>query len=238
MKKTKNVKKENKLLGFFSKIGKRFKKIFGKKDDFLLTIELAQQQVKMKEVTPEELDSFVSKILDKIEKGGYNPSHVLNDMNALAAFIREVVVDDPSLLDVADAYLVSAVNRQSAGIAKDEALISKLVEEFKMNPNRIITSDGLPYDTSIISDLSASKYVEALYRAFKDKALDRGLAEAQFRRSLDAILTNEPYELYQGSLNNRGNITRSRRLKPASEIVDMAIAHGLGYDDYKIVERY
>lgn len=234
----KKVKKNNKLLGFFSKIGKRFKRIFGKKDDFLLTIELAQQNVKMKEVTPEELDSFVSKILDKIEKGGYNPSHVLNDMNALSSFIREVVVDDPSLLDVADAYLVSAVNRQSSGIARDEALISKIVEELKINPNRIITSEGLPYDTSIISGLTASKYVEALYRVFKDKAKDRGLTEAQFRHALDGILTNEPYELYQGSLNNRGNITRSRTLKPASEIVDLAIAYGLGYDDRKIVERY
>lgn len=234
----KKVKKKNKLLGFFSKIGKRFSRIFGKKDDFLLTIELAQQQVKMKEVTPEELDSFVSKILDKIEKGGYNPSHVLNDMNALSSFIRKVVVDDPSLLDVADAYLVSAVNRQSSGIARDEALISKLVEEFKKNPNRIITSEGLPYDTSVISDLTDSKYVEALYRAFKDKAKDRGLTEGQFRHALDGILTTEPYELYQGSLNNRGNITRSRILKPASEIVDLAIARGLGYDDRKIVERY
>ena len=239
--KVKNVTTEetdNLVSKLINSIGKRVKRIFGKKDDFSLTIEAAQKRVEMKEVTNEELDNFVTKILDKIEKSGYNPSHVLNDMNALAAFIREVVIDDPSLLNVADSYLISAINRQSRGIARDEEIISKLVNEFKQNPNRIVSGQGLPYDTSIVSDLSASKYVEALFRAFKDKAFEMGLNATQFRRALDAILTNEPYELYQGSLNNRGNITRSRILKPASEIVDMAIAHGLGYDDYKIVERY
>lgn len=232
------MKKKNKLLGFFSKIGKRFKRIFGKKDDFLLTIQEAQKKVEIKKVTPEELDNFVTKILNKIEKGGYNPSHVLNDMNALSSFIREVVIDDPSLIDVADSYLVSAVNRQSSGIARDEALISKLIKEFTENPNRIITSQGLPYDTSVISDLTASKYVEALYRVFKDKAFEMGLTEYQFRHALDAVLTNEPYELYEGSLNNRGKITRSRILKPANEIVDLAIARGLGYDNRKVLKRW
>ena len=226
------------LLGVFKKLSKKFKSIFGKKDDFFLTIQEAQKKVEVKKVTPEELDSFVSKILDKIEKGGYNPSNVLNDMNALSSFIREVVVDDPSLLDVADAYLVSAVNRQSAGIARDEALVSKLVKEFTENPNRIVTSQGMPYDTGVTNDLTASTYIEALFRAFKDRAFERGLNAQQFRRALDDILTNEPYELYEGNLNNRGNITRSRKLKPVNEIVDLAIARGSGYDNNKVLKRW
>ena len=226
---------DNLVSKLVNNIGKRFKRIFGKKDDFSLTIEAAQKRVEMKEVTHEELDNFVTKILDKIEKSGYNPSHVLNDMNALAAFIREVVVDDPSLLNVADAYLVSAINRQSKGIARDEKVISELVKEFKQNPNRVVTGQGLPYDTSIVSDLGASKYVEALFRTFKDKAFEMGLNATQFRRALDDILTNEPYELYRGQLNSRGNITRNRILKPARDIVNLAIARGLGYsDDYVI----
>lgn len=229
---------KHKFLSVLKKLNTRLKKLFSRKNKVPLTIESVQKQTKIKKVTPEELDKFVGKIIDKIEKGGYNPSHVLNDMNALSSFIRAVVVDDPSLIDVADAYLVSAINKQSAGVAKDEALISKLVTEFKQNPNRIVTSQGLPYDTSIASGLTASTYIEALFRAFKDKAFERGLSAQQFRRALDDILTNEPYELYEGNLNNRGNITRSRKLKPVNEIVDLAIARGSGYDNHKVLERW
>ena len=232
------MKQESKFLSIFKKINTKIKKLFTRKSKVPLTIESVQKQTKIKKVTPEELDKFVGKIIDKIEKGGYNPSHVLNDMNALSSFIRAVVVDDPSLIDIADAYLVSAINKQSAGVAKDEALISKLVTEFKQNPNRIVTSQGLPYDTSISRDLTASTYIEALFRAFKDRAFERGLSAQQFRRALDDILTNEPYELYEGNLNNRGNITRSRKLKPVNEIVDLAIARGSGYDNHKVLERW
>lgn len=232
------MKQESKFLSIFKKLNTKIKKLFTRKSKVPLTIESVQKQTKIKKVTPEELDKFVGKIIDKIEKGGYNPSHVLNDMNALSSFIRAVVVDDPSLIDIADAYLVSAINKQSAGVAKDEALISKLVTEFKQNPNRIVTSQGLPYDTSISRDLTASTYIEALFRAFKDRAFERGLSAQQFRRALDDILTNEPYELYEGNLNNRGNITRSRKLKPVNEIVDLAIARGSGYDNHKVLERW
>lgn len=232
------MKKESKFLSIFKKLNTKIKKMFTRKSKVPLTIESVQKQTKIKKVTPEELDKFVGKIIDKIEKGGYNPSHVLNDMNALSSFIRAVVVDDPSLIDVADAYLISAINKQSEGVAKDEALISKLVTEFKQNPNRIVTSQGLPYDTSITRDLTASTYIEALFRAFKDRAFERGLSAQQFRRALDDILTNEPYELYEGNLNNRGNITRSRKLKPVNEIVDLAIARGSGYDNHKVLERW
>ena len=229
---------KNKFLSVFKKLNTRLKKLFSRKNKVPLTIESVKKQTKVKKVTPDELDKFVNKILDRIEKSGYNPSHVLNDMNVLSSFIRDIVVNDPSLIDIADAYLVSAINKQSEGVARDEALISKLVEEFKKNPNRIITSEGLPYDTSITKDLTASTYIEALFRAFKDKAFDRGLNAQQFRRALDDILTNEPYELYEGNLNNRGNITRSRKLKPVNEIVDLAISRGLGYDGYKVLKRW
>lgn len=236
---------ENKLLGAFKKFsnnikkfGTNVKKIFSRKNKIPLTIESAQRKTKVKKVTSEEVDILVSKLISNIEKSGYNPTHVLNDINVLSSFLRDIVVNDPSLTDVADAYLVGAINKQAEGVARDEALILKLVEEFKRNPNRIITNEGLPYDTSIARDLTASTYIEALFRAFKDKAFDRGLSAHQFRRALDDILTNEPYELYEGNLNNRGNITRSRKLKPVNEIVDLAISRGLGYDGYEILKGW
>lgn len=236
------MKKTNKFLDAFRNLNKKLsrgiKKIFTKKSKIPLTIESVQGQTKVKKVTKEELDNLVSKLISSIEKSGYNPANVLNDMNVLSSFIRDIVVNDPSLIDVADAYLVSAVHKQSAGVARDEALINKLVSEFKQNPNRIVTSQGLPYDTSIARDLSASTYIEALFRAYKDRAFDRGLSAQQFRRALDDILTNEPYELYEGNLNNRGNITRSRNLKPVNEIVELAIARGSGYDNHKVLERW
>lgn len=234
--------KTNKFLDAFRNLNKKLsrgiKKIFTKKSNIPLTIESVQGQTKVKKVTQEELDNLVSKLISSIEKSGYNPTNVLNDMNVLSSFIRDIVVNDPSLIDVADAYLVSAVHKQSAGVARDEALINKLVNEFKQNPNRIVTSQGLPYDTSIARDLTASTYIEALFRAYKDRAFDRGLSAQQFRRALDDILTNEPYELYEGNLNNRGNITRSRNLKPVNEIVELAIARGSGYDNHKVLERW
>lgn len=236
------MRKTNKFLDAFRNLNKKLsrgiKKIFTKNSKIPLTIESVQGQTKIKKVTKEELDNLVSKLLSSIEKSGYSPTNVLNDMNVLASFIRDIVVNDPSLIDVADAYLVSAVHKQYEGVARDEALINKLVNEFKQNPNRIVTSQGLPYDTSIARDLTASTYIEALFRAYKDKAFDRGLNAQQFRRALDDILTNEPYELYEGNLNNRGNITRSRNLKPVNEIVELAIARGSGYDNHKVLERW
>lgn len=236
------MKKNNKFLDAFRNLNKKLsrgiKKIFTKKSKIPLTIESVQGQTKVKKVTQEELDNLVSKLISSIEKSGYNPANVLNDMNVLSSFIRDIVVNDPSLIDVADAYLVSAVHKQSAGVARDEALINKLVSEFKQNPNRIVTGQGLPYDTSIARDLTASTYIEALFRAYKDRAFDRGLSAQQFRRALDDILTNEPYELYEGNLNNRGNITRSRNLKPVNEIIELAIARGSGYDNHKVLERW
>ena len=232
---------KNKLKDIFKKIkssASGIKNIFKRKSKVPLTIESVQKQTKIKKVTEEELDNLISKLISNIEKSGYNPAHVLNDMNVLASFIRDIVVNDPSLLDVADSYLVSAINRQSRGIARDEKVISELVKDFKQNPNRVVTGQGLPFDTSIVSGLTASTYIEALFRAFKDKAFDRGLNAQQFRRALDDILTNEPYELYEGNLNNRGNITRSRKLKPVNEIVDLAISRGLGYDGYKVLKRW
>lgn len=232
------MKKTSKLLGALRKITSKVKNVFSRKNKVPLTVESVQNKTKIKKVTPDELDRFVEKILEKIEKSGYNPSHVLNDINALSAFIRDVVVDDPSLIDVANAYIVSAVNKQYEGVSRDEAIISSLVNEFKQNPNRIVTNQGMPYDTSISNGLTASIYIEALFRAFKDKAFERGLNAQQFRRALDDILTNEPYELYEGNLNNRGNITRSRKLKPVNEIVELAIARGSGYGDYKVLGRW
>lgn len=228
----------NKLLALAKGISSKIKSAFSRKSKVPLTIESVQKKAKVKKVSPEEIDSLINKLISNIEKSGFSPSHVLNDMNVLSSFLRDIVVSDPSMIDVADAYLASAVTKQSDGVARDEALISKLVDEFKQNPNRIVTSQGLPYDTSIVSDLTSSTYIEALFRAFKDKALDRGLSPQQFRRALDDILTNEPYELYEGNLNNRGNITRTRKLKPVNEIVDLAIARGSGYDDYRVLKGW
>lgn len=229
---------KNKFLGIFKKLGNKVKKIFSRKSKIPLTIESAQKQTKIKKVSSEEIDTLISKLISSIEKSGYNPSHVLNDINVLTSFLRDIVVNDPSLMDAASVYLSGAISKQADGVARDEALISKLVDEFKKNPNRIITNEGLPYDTSIARDLTASTYIEALFRTFKDRAFDRGLTAEQFRRALDDILTNEPYELYEGNLNNRGNITRSRKLKPVNEIVDLAISRGLGYDGYKVLKRW
>lgn len=211
------------ISSIFNKIksgASKIKNIFSRRNRVPLTVEYAQKQTDLKKFKDEDVDRLINKLLSNIEKSGYNPSHVLNDMNVLASFIREIAASDKSLTDVADAYLVYSVNKQVEGVARDESIISKLVEEFKRNPNRTVTNDNLPYDTSIYGELSASTYVEALFRAFKNRAFDRGLNAQQFRRALDDILTNEPYELYEGHLNNRGNITRSRRLKPVNEIVD------------------
>ena len=173
-------------------------------------------------------------LLTKITKGGHNPNTVLNDTTILKAFLREIIVEQPSLEDAANNLLVSTKKRLEEGVFRDEAKIDKLVREFQQNPLRKTNMDNIPYDTGML-DMNAGIYTEAVFRLFKEEAKSKGINETSFRRALDYYLASKPYELYEGSLNSKGNISRAKKLKAPRDIADMAMSKTLSLNNVRVV---
>ena len=173
-------------------------------------------------------------LLTKITQGGHNPNTVLNDTTILKAFLREIVNVQPSLKEAADNLLVETKKRLEQGIYKDEAKIEKLVKEFKQNPLRKTNMDNIPYDTGML-DINAGVYTEAVFRMFEEEAKAKGISSSAFRRALDYYLASKPYELYEGSLNKKGNISRIRKLKSPREVADLAMSKALSLNNVRVI---
>ena len=190
---------------------------------------LSQQQAKNT-----DYQRLMGLLLTKITQGGHNPNTVLNDTTILKAFLREIVNSQPSLKEAADNLLVETKKRLEQGVYKDEAKIEKLVKEFQQNPLRKTNMDNIPYDTGML-DINAGVYTEAVFRMFEEEAKSKGISSSAFRRALDYYLASKPYELYEGSLNKKGNISRIRKLKSPREVADLAMSKALSLNNVRVV---
>lgn len=190
---------------------------------------LSQQQVKNT-----DYQRLMGLLLTKITQGGHNPNTVLNDTTILKAFLREIVSTQPSLKEAADNLLVETKKRLEQGVYKDEAKIDRLVREFQQNPLRRTNMDNIPYDTSML-DINAGVYTEAVFRMFEEEAKSKGISSSAFRRALDYYLASKPYELYEGSLNKKGNISRVKKLKSPRDIADLAMSKALSLNNVRVV---
>lgn len=208
------------------KRAKEVQRLQGKKERLK---NLSQQQAKNT-----DYQRLMGLLLTKITQGGHNPNTVLNDTTILKAFLREIVNAQPSLKEAADNLLVETKKRLEQGIYKDEAKIEKLVKEFKQNPLRKTNMDNIPYDTGML-DINAGVYTEAVFRMFEEEAKAKGISSSAFRRALDYYLASKPYELYEGSLNKKGNISRIRKLKSPREVADLAISKALSLNNVRVV---
>lgn len=186
------------------------------------------------QITPENTQKFMGILLNKITAANQNPQRVLNDIFTLKAFLREIVAEQPSYRKIASVVLKDTQNRLDDGAIKYENQIRRLVSEFRQNPHRKLNMDGIAYDTSIL-DLNAGVYLEAIYRLYKKEAVEKGISEASFKRALDYYLGSKPYELYEGSLNNKGNVSRSQVLRSPREIADMAMSRAMSLNNVRVV---
>lgn len=201
-------------------------RIQGKKEKLK---NLSQQRVKNT-----DYQRLMGLLLTKITQGGHNPNTVLNDTTILKAFLREIVSTQPSLKEAADNLLVETKKRLEQGVYKDEAKIDRLVKEFQQNPLRRTNMDNIPYDTSML-DINAGVYTEAVFRMFEEEAKSKGISNSAFRRALDYYLASKPYELYEGSLNKKGNISRVKKLKSPRDIADLAMSKALSLNNVRVV---
>lgn len=208
------------------KRAKEAQRIQGKKERLK---NLSQQQVKNT-----DYQRLMGLLLTKITQGGHNPNTVLNDTTILKAFLREIVSTQPSLKEAADNLLVETKKRLEQGVYKDEAKIDRLVREFQQNPLRRTNMDNIPYDTGML-DINAGVYTEAVFRMFEEEAKSKGISSSAFRRALDYYLANKPYELYEGSLNSKGNISRVKKLKSPRDIADLAMSKALSLNNVRVV---
>lgn len=190
--------------------------------------------VPQKQITPENTQAFMGILLNKITNANQNPQRVLNDIFTLKAFLREIVAEQPSYRKIASVVLKDTQNRLDDGAIKYENQIRRLVSEFRQNPYRKLNMDGIAYDTSIL-DLNAGVYLEAIYRLYKKEAVEKGISESAFKRALDYYLDSKPYELYEGSLNNKGNVSRSQVLRSPREIADMAMSRAMSLNNVRVV---
>lgn len=209
------------------KRAKETQRIQGKKERLK---KISQQQAKKA-----DYERFKGLLLTMITQGNYNPSKVLNDTTVLKPFLREIGNTYPSLKGIANEFLEATELRLGDGVYRTEAMINKLVKEFKANPYRTTNADNIPYDTGEL-DINAGAYTEAVYQVFKKEAEEKGISNSAFRRALDYYLANKPYELYEGTVSRNGKISRSRKLKPPREIADMAISRALSLTNVRVVD--
>lgn len=187
-----------------------------------------------KAFTEDNSETFMGLLFKKIMDASQNPQRVLNDVVTLKVFLRELVAEYPSYRDIANKFLEETEIRLEYGAFKDEGKIRKLAEEFKENPYRTFNRDGISYDTSLL-DINAGIYLEAVYRTFKDEALEKGITNVAFRRELDFLLANKPFELYEEYTTSNGKTARSRILKSPREIADMAMSRAKSIKNVNIV---
>lgn len=181
------------------------------------------KRIKTSDEILEERNKIRKILMDKIKKDDKKPSTVLNNIYYLEAYISDIVEENPELEETALAELAKEKKKLESGIYRDERIIDSLIKEFKQSTIRTASSDNVPYQTGIGSDLNAGLYIEAIYRAFKDEVAAQGVDNKQFRRALSKSLKQEPYELYEEYTTSNGKTARSRQLKSPREIIEMSV---------------
>lgn len=188
--------------------------------------QLSEYEINLKRLT--------ALLVTQVTGSGQNIMNVIDDPAALKTNLQVLIRKYPELAETADKFLEQRKRELGEGIYRDEAMINQLEAEFRANPNRLANRNGVRYDSGLL-DISAYMVAEAVYRVFKDEALERGISNEMFRRALDEVTVETPYLLYEGTKNSRGHISRERKFKSPREIANMVIAIAL--NDGHVDER-
>lgn len=184
------------------------------------------------------LKRLTALLVTQVTNSGQNIMNVMDDPSALKTNLQVLIKKYPDLTETADRLLEQRKLELGEGIYRDEAMINQLEMEFRANPNRLSNRNNIRYDSGML-DINAYMVAEAVYRVFKDEALEKGISNEMFRRTLDEVTVDTPYLLYEGTKNSRGHISRERKFKAPREIANMVIAIALndGYIDEREVIR-
>lgn len=180
------------------------------------------------------LKRLTALLVTQVQNSGQNIMNVVDDPLALKTNLQVVIKKYPELTETADKFLEQRKRELGEGIYRDEAMINQLEMEFKANPNRLSNRNNVRYDSGLL-DINAYMIAEAVYRVFKDEAAERGISAEMFRASLNEIVTETPYLLYEGTKNSRNHLSREKKFKSPREIANMVIAVAL--NDGHVDER-
>lgn len=208
---------------------KRLKKIEKKEQAKLRKLKKSQElgyEINLKRLT--------ALLVTQVTNSGQNIMNVMDDPSALKTNLQVLIKKYPELTETADKLLEQRKLELGEGIYRDEALINQLEMEFRANPNRLTNINGVRYDSGML-DINAYMVSEAVYRVFKDEALEKCISNEMFKRALDEVTVETPYLLYEGTKNSRGHISREKKFKSPREIANMVIAIAL--NDGHVDER-
>lgn len=180
------------------------------------------------------LKRLTSLLVTQVQNSGQNIMNVMDDPSALKTNLQVLIKKYPELTETADKLLEQRKRELGEGIYRDEAMINQLEMEFRANPNRLTNRNGVRYDSGML-DINSYMVAEAVYRVFKDEALNKGISNEMFKRVLDEVTVETPYLLYEGTKNSRGHISRERKFKAPREIANMVMAIAL--NDGHVDER-
>lgn len=180
------------------------------------------------------LKRLTALLVTQVQNSGQNIMNVVDDPLALKTNLQVVIKKYPELTETADKFLEQRKRELGEGIYRDEAMINQLEMEFKANPNRLSNRNNVRYDSGLL-DINAYMIAEAVYRVFKDEAAERGISPEMFKASLNEIVTETPYLLYEGTKNSRNHLSREKKFKSPREIANMVIAVAL--NDGHVDER-
>lgn len=180
------------------------------------------------------LKRLTALLVTQVQNSGQNIMNVVDDPLALKTNLQVVIKKYPELTETADKFLEQRKRELGEGIYRDEAMINQLEMEFRANPNRLSNRNNVRYDSGIL-DINSYMIAEAVYRVFKDEAAERGISDEMFRASLNEIVTETPYLLYEGTKNSRNHLSREKKFKSPREIANMVIAVAL--NDGHVDER-
>ena len=180
------------------------------------------------------LKRLTALLITQVQGSGQNIMNVMDDPSALKTNLQVLIKKYPDLTETADRLLEQRKLELGEGIYRDEAMINQLEMEFRANPNRLSNRNNIRYDSGML-DINAYMVSEAVYRVFKDEALEKGISNEMFKRALDEVTVGTPYLLYEGTKNSRGHISRERKFKAPREIANMVMAIAL--NDGHVDER-
>lgn len=200
-----------------------------------------KEQAKLRKLKKSQLSEYeinlkrlTALLITQVQNSGQNIMKVMDDPSALKTNLQVLIKKYPDLTETADRLLEQRKRELGEGIYRDEAMINQLEMEFRANPNRLSNRNNVRYDSGIL-DINSYMVAEAVYRVFKDEALEKGISNEMFRRALDEVTVETPYLLYEGTKNSRGHISREKKFKSPREIANMVIAIAL--NDGHVDER-
>lgn len=166
----------------------------------------------------------------RVTKSGDTKVHslnqILNNVELLESYMNNLLVKYPEYSDDAKKLIDDAKSKSSYNLEYRSKELNNLVNEISKNKNRVFDMNNIRY-SSYNNRMSYTLYANAIYEAFKDDAIKRGVDLNSFRYCLNSMLSSEPWEMYEEEIKFSGSTAssnRTRRFKSPQAIFDEVIS--------------